>query len=207
VVDFILFDGFYSVLDQWLVLKTQTELSNPQGAGPSVWIFGLLTVILGMLYPLLSSLFIFSILTKSTLPFQFMKNFELALIEVLRAWGKSFLWSFLLIIPGLIRFAQYFFVPFVVCFDPAYQRGEVDALTRSQEISRGRTLWLIALLFLFDAALPLILSLFEEWSVIWQTPIPALGLCFLEMLINFCFIWILWRIYEPTVSMERYQNA
>ena len=200
-----LFTLAFSSTDQWLVQMTQNEISNPNGASPIVWLFAFLTVLLGSLSPLISTLLIFSLIKKSENPWLFVRNFSQNLIEAMRAWGKSFMWSFLLIIPGIIKFAQYFFVPFVVCFDPNYQRGQVDALEQSQKISKGRLPVLIGLLILFDAILPLGMSFFEEWSLLTRTPGPAMALCFVEMMINICFIWILWRIYESTVSMERNQ--
>lgn len=204
---FILFilTSTYTLIDQWLTQQTQIEIGNPNGASSIVWIYGIASILVGMLFPLLSALVIFSIFKKEKSPFVYVqKFFSQALIEVLRGWGKALSWSFLFIIPGLIKFAQFFFIPFVVCFDPNYQHGKVDALESSQKVAKGRLIKLILLLLLFDAVLPLILSVFDDYSVIWKTPPQALLLCFVEMLFNICFIGVLWRMYEPTVSMERH---
>lgn len=195
----------YKILDQWLTSQTQMEIGNPDGARPLVWVYGFFSVVVGLFFPLLSSLIIFAMFKKESSPFVFLKKFfSQSLIEALRAWGKALSWSLLFVIPGIVKFAQYFFVPFVVCFDSAYQNGQVDALERSKQVSKGKLGILLGLLLFFDAVIPIILSSFDEYSVLWQTPPEALILCFVEMLLNICFIWILWRIYESTFSMERH---
>lgn len=70
-------------------------------------------------------------------------------VEGLRMTGYILLWSILFILPGLYKQIRYLFVPFVVLFDSLYHRGEVDALDRSSQLSKG-IFW--ALLFLFMAS-------------------------------------------------------
>lgn len=194
-----------TLIDQSITQFMQNEIANPNGASPLIWLFGLMQIISSLLFPLLTGLLIISLFKKEPSPVRYwQKFFPQSLKEVMRAWGQTMLWSFLLIIPGLIKFVRFLFVPLVVCFDSKYQNGEVDALKRSQEISQGRLLSLLLILLAFDAILPLIMSSFDEWSVLWRTPVSALALCFVEMLYNICFIWILWRIYESTFSMERH---
>lgn len=191
-------------IDQGITTFMQNEIANPQGASPLIWLFGLMQIISSLLFPLLTGLLILSLFNKESSPTVYwQKFFSQSLKEVMRAWGQSMLWSFLFIIPGIIKFVRFFFVPLIVCFDPQYQSGQVDALKRSQEISKGRLILLLLILLAFDAFLPLVMSSFDQWSVLWRTPVSALALCFVEMLFNICFIWSLWRIYESTFSMER----
>ena len=64
------------------------------------------------------------------------EKFELAFVETLRAWGKTFLWCFLFIIPGLIKYTYYLMAPFVVLFSRKYAAGEEDALKYSEQLSK-----------------------------------------------------------------------
>ncbi len=77
------------------------------------------------------------------------QHLELGLIETLRAFFKSVLWGFLLILPGFHRYFQYQFVLYTVGLDPRYQKGEIDALEESKKISRGRMIALSVLLIVF----------------------------------------------------------
>ncbi len=194
----------------------ESLLTNPAGASNWVWAWGALSLILNLLYPLIALLLVLSYFRRSEAGkvseagVSFLrKNLRLNLIEEMRAWGNSMLWSFLFLIPGLLRFIRYLLLPFVVCFDQQYLRGEQDALKRTREISRGQ-LGRLTLVFLFFAVVvPLALSALDEWKLVWSTPLPALGICFLEMLFNLLFILCLWKIYQrssgydSTVSVER----
>ena len=185
-----------STADQWVTLKMEDQLMNVHGTGPLIWWFGGLSVILNLLYPLLTLLIILSALG-SEKPLGFLQRFgNQTLIEQMRSWGKAMNWSLLFIIPGLIQFFRFVFVPFVVCFDPEYQTGTVDALEKSKTLARGKLLPIIGLFLLFAVIFPILLVAVDDYKLVWKTPLPALFICFVEMLLNFCFIWILWRIYQ-----------
>src|SRR5690606_16801867 len=57
-------------------------------------------------------------------------------IETFRAMGGIAV-GFLLIFPGSKRATQYCMVPFIVQFDPKYQKGEVDVLTEAKTLLEG----------------------------------------------------------------------
>jgi hypothetical protein len=204
-------------LDQLITVKMETMLMNPDGASNWVWVLGGLSLLLNLLYPLLALLLVLSQM-RSIEPgdqqvengFQFLqKNLKPNLIEEMRAWGNAMLWSFLFLIPGLIRFLRYLLLPFVVSFDPQYKSGHRDALRRARELSRGHLLQLFVLFCFFALIVPIGMSALDEWKLVWNTPLPALGICLIEMLINICFILCLWKVYqrslshEPSLSMER----
>jgi hypothetical protein len=200
-----------TTLDQLITIKMENLLMSPEGTSPLVWAYGALSLLLSLTYPLLGILLVISTLQADSLPVFLKKHFRFSLIEEMRSWGQAMMWSFLLLIPGLIRFLQFLLVPFIVCLDPAYQRGERDALVRARELVRGRTLlWMLLLFPIFSIIVPVFLTAFDEWKLIWKTPLSALLICLIEMLVNFCFIWILWKIYrgrtehESHISMERH---
>lgn len=75
---------------------------------------------------------------------------EQGLIESLRAFLKSIIFGFLLIIPGIIKMIRYQFVVLVVATDKDYQQGRVDALKESERLAFGKTWPLFFLLVLFS---------------------------------------------------------
>jgi hypothetical protein len=76
-----------------------------------------------------------------------LKHSHAFLIESIRALGMTLLWMLALILPGVFKYLRYCFVPYIVLADPEYEKGNVDALERSNELIRGITL-ILFLLFL-----------------------------------------------------------
>lgn len=178
---------------------------NPLGASNWVWALGALSLLLNLIYPLIALLIVLSQMSaaEELNGVSFLRRmFASNLIEEMRAWGNSMLWSFVFILPGLIRFLRYLLLPFVVCFDPLYQIGQRDALKRARDLSRGSLGKLLLVFCFFAVIFPLLLSSLDEWKLVWNTPLPALGICLLEMLLNICFILCLWKIYQRSLSHE-----
>jgi hypothetical protein len=95
---------------------------------------------------------------------------EQGLIESLRAFLKSILYGFLLIIPGIIKMIRYQFVVFIVATEKKYQEGGIEALQASEKLARGRTLPLMALIIIFGG-----LSLcFTSSELVIRAPVPVL---------------------------------
>lgn len=57
-------------------------------------------------------------------------------IEGLRAFASVLLWTLAFLIPGFVRLLRLQFVPLVVMFAADYEKGEVDALVRSHNLTR-----------------------------------------------------------------------
>lgn len=192
-------------LDQLITVKMEGMLLNPAGASNWVWILGAFSLILNLLYPLLGLLLVLSQLQPADEEnglFFLKRNVRLNLIEEMRAWGNSMLWSVLFLVPGLLRFLRYLLLPFVVCFDPVYRQGEADALKRTRDLSRGQLLPLALVFVFFALIVPVGMSSLDEWKLVWNTPAQALGICLIEMLINICFILALGKIYQRSLSHE-----
>jgi hypothetical protein len=143
-------------MDQYLTKQVENLISSKDGLSNMIWVWGGLSVLSAILFPLLISIFcayFFITSTKSLNEFV-EDNFELSLIETLRAWGKTFLWSFVFLLPGVFKYINYILTPFVVMFSKKYKRGEVDALEYSTLISK-KFFWSIKLwlgCFLCDCA-------------------------------------------------------
>jgi hypothetical protein len=125
-------------------------------------------------------------------------------IETLRSLGWALLWSFALLIPGLIRYIQYSFVPYIVLFDPRYENGELDALEHSRYLIRGHTgaiAGLIALYFVLLSGF----SLLVTGSSIFKNPVATLCSHGLYQLLSLMLSIFLYATYE-SLNQARSQN-
>ena len=105
------------------------------------------------------------------------KRTEQGLIESLRAFLKSIIFGFLLVIPGIIKMIRYQFVIFIVATEKKYQLGDIEALQASENLSRGRSWPLLVLVILFAA-----LSLaFTSSELVIRSPITVLSMEALSM--------------------------
>ncbi len=185
-----------AVIDQWITGRMEDMLLSPEGTSRLVWLYGGISMIWSLLYPLAALILIlWSVQSQPFLKF-WSQTFPQSLIELMRAWGKSMTWSFLFIIPGLVRFIQYLFVPMIVCMDPAYAQGQREALQYSRQLSKGQFAKLAGFFILTTMLVPALLTIFDEWKIFSAHPLSALMICVLEMLLNLCFsLWLL-RIYQ-----------
>lgn len=68
------------------------------------------------------------------------------LAEYLRMLAQSLLYGLLLILPGVFRYAQLIFVPYVALFARPYRDGKIDALKMSERLARGHVWRYIAMM-------------------------------------------------------------
>jgi hypothetical protein len=118
--------------------------------------------------------------------------------ETLRAAGKSRIWAFLLILPGLIRFLQFSFVSFVVMLDPDYSHGQKDALKESTLLVNRRFFRVTGILVLFSIVIPLSLTALDEFAIFDQHPISAMLLSGLDALFTVLCILMLLNQWEKS---------
>lgn len=158
-------------LDQFINSKIEAILRSPQGLSQTIWLYGSVSIFSSLFFPLVITFFASFALACSIqdadygrfIPQGFgnftREHFELSFLETIRSWGKTFLWTFLFIIPGIVKFFLYIPVPFVVFFSKRYQDGEVDALKLSQKIAKKHWFWLLIYMTMFTFILPMALSL------------------------------------------------
>lgn len=189
---------FSNLTDQYLQKEVEDIISSKDGLSNIIWLWGFLSVLSAILFPLVISLLCAFLLVSSPqkIGVFFAENFELSFIETLRAWGKVFLWSFLFIIPGIIKYINYILTPFVVMFSRRYKNGEVDALEYSAVISK-KFWWSIKLwLGVFYVIIPIVLyALFDELRVFSTHPISATAMVFLESVIELLFHFIILKLF------------
>jgi hypothetical protein len=184
--------------DQLLNKQIESLIQTPDGISSSIWFWGALSLFSSLLFPLLSSLLCAHTLANfETTPFHFVgSKYELGLIETLRAWGQSFLWGFVFIIPGLIYFTYYIIVPFVVMFSKKYAAGEVDALVYSKKLSKKFWYRLNWWIFVFYMVLPMgISSVLDEYLIFKTHPVTAFLIVLLETFIYFAFHFVILRLF------------
>jgi hypothetical protein len=190
------------LLDQKLTDKIQAQLSSDQGINAGLWLFGAGSLLNSILAPLISMSLIFLIAKKNMNFRQSLNQLSQLFREELRATGSVLSYSLLLIIPGVLRYLQLALVPFVVFFD--YSIGKTDALEKSKMIFKTHWKKITGLLVVFGAMIPLLMSALDGFKDLLMTPVPALLICGLEVLL-FCtlqwFLFSIWEIaHEPDVQ-------
>lgn len=188
-------------------MHLEDALRSPQGAQNSMYLYGALSLALNLFFPLIllaiCLFFLNQILRSQTMDFvTFLeKKFSHLIIETLRSWGKILIWSLLFILPGVWKYMQYLFVPFVVTSDWQYEQGQVDALERSKGLfgqNKGR---IFLFLFLFNIFIPIVATgLFNSYRLIWKTPAESLVLSAFDAYVLILSTHVLFNIFRKEVT-------
>lgn len=183
----------YLLLDQWVTQTVQAQLFSESVNEWLLWCLVALSLLINFIFPLVMLVVVFSALHQSV---GLMDHIKYLIIEQMRAWGKSALWTLAFIIPGLVKMVHFLFVPLVVLSDSAYQKGSADALIQSQKLSR-KVFWSLGLaLIFFMIVLPLVMSPLNEYKQFASSPLTALPLSALETLLNVCLYTFLVTKFE-----------
>jgi hypothetical protein len=182
-----------SLLDQWVTAQMQTLLADPQGTPPTIYAFGLFSMLLSLTFPACLVVLVMTTLSGSWQ--NLIGNFNHVLIESLRAWGRTLNWTLLFIIPGLYKWLKLSLVPLVVLLSNDYQDGKLDALDESENLTKGQLLHLVFIFSVFGIVLPTLMTQFDEYRNLWHTPLSAIGLGVFETLASVVFCLWLVKIY------------
>lgn len=185
-----------TLLEQWITQNLHQILMSQDGIGPELWVLGLISMANSLIFPIFSTIAI--ILSQNEAEFSLVNIFtemNQVLIESLRAWGKSLAWGFLLILPGIVKWLRYSFVPFVVLLDEEYRQGKKDALEKSEDLAHKRFFAIFALFFIFALLIPFIMAGFDEYKTILKTPLSALFLLLFDTIFLITFVLLLRKIY------------
>lgn len=186
----------YQALDMALTGVIEKLFRSSDGAPTWVWGLAVLSVILNMVAPMFISFWLLTGLQKNLK----WKNLELMIIESLRAWGSTFLWSLLLILPGLMKWFSYSLVSFVVLFSKKYDSGSVDALQYSQKLFARAWGRLILTVLFFYLLLPLVMAAsLDSYRKIWITPLFSLGASLLDYAVLLLGLFVFLRIFKRTL--------
>jgi hypothetical protein len=193
---------FSTFVDQWITRNLHALLMSQDGVGIGIWIYGLISIANSFLLPVFAFVFVVISQKESTELSNenyFKKcwqEFNQVLIEFIRTWGKCLAWGFLFIIPGIVKWFRLIFVPFIVLLDPAYRRGEKDALEESEKLTHGQFSSIFVLFFVFSLLLPFIMTSFDQYKTLVKTPISALFLLIFESIFLITFILLLLKLYK-----------
>lgn len=190
---------FYRLLDQYLTQQIEKVIQSSEGLNSIIWFWAGFSLLNSILFPtLLAIICLYALKNNSLRQFSsfLADHFEFSILETMRAWGTSILWGFLFIIPGLIKMSYYYLTTFVVLFLPEYAEGRIDALKKSQEISKPHWGALNGLVTLFYFVIPLIIStLLNEYTLFEKHPLWAAMNCAFEGLCILLFHYTVLKLF------------
>jgi hypothetical protein len=152
---------------------------------------------------LLSSLFLF---VKSQ--FYLKPNWKKNLIETLgdltretlKGIGNASLWCFAGVIPGISRFIDYNFIPFVVFTNKDYQDGKVEVLSYIRTKVKPIKGKLLLFWILFTILLPILFNiLFSDYQNFSDTPIKASLVVLLDSSFHLLWFSVLFKLYSKSM--------
>jgi hypothetical protein len=192
----------YTSLDQLLTINIDEALRNPNGATSLVWFYGFFSLIFGIVFPILGILVVVYGATTADANERGLASFighhmNSLSIETLRSWGKTLMWSLVLVLPGIWKFIEYTMLPFVVTLSAPYLRGEEDALQASARVVRRHLPKVCAVLLVFHLVLPGVLTVFfDDYRLVWHTPVAALALTLVDVVLFIVSTQLLLSLFE-----------
>jgi hypothetical protein len=197
----------YTSLDQVLTLNIDEALRTTEpGAMNWIWLYGFLSLVTGIVFPILGLLVVLygaktSDASERGLYHFIQQHLNQLSIEILRSWGKTLMWSLVLIVPGLWKYIEYTLIPFVVTASKRYDRGETDALLESSRVVKQHLLKVCAILLVFHLILPAVLTVFfDDYRLVWHTPLPALVLTLLDVYLFIISTQLLLDVFEKDLE-------
>jgi hypothetical protein len=187
-----------TLAEQILTSRIENELGSMDGASIWIWLYGIASMLISTIEPCVVLVLCLACL-RSDFKWQKSLSYFLQLVkESCRAMGHSIWWGLLLVVPGIIRFLQFSFIPFVIFFDAEYSLGKKDALKESTKLVNKRFIPVLLIVLLFTVGLPFILSSLDEWSLILKHPFTALGLVLVDGFMTVLSILLLLRQWEKS---------
>jgi len=196
----------YTSLDQLLTINTEAALRSTDGGSGWIWGYGFASLFIGIIFPIIGLLVVLygalaSEASESGLWDFVQVHMNQLGIEILRSWGKTLLWSLLFILPGIWKYFEYTMIPFIVTLSKRYERGEEDALKASSQMVRRNLPKVLAVFLIFHFIFPSILTvMFDDYRLVWQTPISAAVLTLVDVYLFIFSTQILLNIFESQIS-------
>ncbi len=204
---FILMSGS-TFFDQFLTRNYEDAMGGDSSSSLGFALIVFFSFLNGVVAPLLSWVVFLYATRKLAQPATsfvsfFGKNIKPLTIESLRSLGKTFLWSLLLIIPGMIRMVQLSLVPFVVTLHEGYPRGQVDALQASTRLVNRYFVRISGILILIYLIWPGVsTAFFSEQRDFFSSPITALLHSALDTTIEVGALFLLYRLFLRVSKSE-----
>ena len=185
-------------LEQLLTNQLENELQSMSGASGMIWVYGALSVAISLIEPAVVVILAIAALSPEPLLQNLKQQWSPVFRESMRASGIAVAWGLLLILPGLVRFIQFSFVPFIVMRDPAYAAGKIDVLKVSTKLVNRRFLPVLFLVILFTAVIPFLSTLLDEWTVFSDHPITAIALSGIDVLASVLSFLLIFKQWEKS---------
>jgi hypothetical protein len=125
--------------------------------------------------------------------------------EYLRMLAQILFFTVLLIIPGLIRYVQLIFVPFVALFSREYRDGKWDAIEASKTLMQGQYARLVGILIL-GIGLGLAVEFAPhilDWNDYYAVRILSLGLSDLISVWMFAVVFLLFEARMVGIEKDK----
>lgn len=196
--------------DQYITLKVERLVSSPKGLSDMIWVWGSLSLITAIFFPMLFAVLCsYNIVKRPPEIGDYIEeNLEHSMIESLRAWGKSFMWSLLFIFPGLAKFILYTLTPYVVLFSKKYKSGEVDALQYSSQICKANLKKVNLWLTVFYLIIPITLYIVAEpYRLLRDHPIAGTAIVFFKTLAEYGFHYMMLKIFFNYMNQTEFAEA
>ena len=199
------------ILDQFVTAQVEGILRSSEGPTAFVWAWLTISISFSVFFPatftLISCYFITENHKTAHRPYSFIeffkRNFEMVVLEGMRAIAYIFFWFFALILPAFYKFASYSLTPFVVIYSQDYGQGKLDALRESQRIGMQKKTRLVLLLMGLYILLPIVSTiLFDEYKVFANRPGSAFALSIVDALGIFLFHFFVLRIFKSDFFNE-----
>lgn len=175
-----------------------------------IWVWGTLSLLSAIFFPMLFAVLCSFNIVKNppNLADYFEDNIELSMIETLRSWGKSFLWSLLFILPGIAKFILYTLTPYVVLFSKKYKEGAVDALQYSSLICKNnlsKVNWWLTVFYVF---IPIALyAIGEPYRLLREHPFAGTFIVFLKTLAEYGFHYMMLKIFFNYMNQTEFAET
>jgi hypothetical protein len=189
----------YRIFDQFLTKQIELIIRSSEGISSVIWFWAAISLTLSIIFPIVVAIISLYALKNNSIrniASFFAQKLELSVLENMRALGLAILWGFLFIIPGLIKMSYYYLTTFVVLFLPEYEEGKVDALKKSEEISKHHWVTVNMLVTVFYFLIPIVTStIFDEFTVFEKHPLSAAAYCGLEAIFTLWFHYLVLNLF------------
>jgi hypothetical protein len=119
--------------------------------------------------------------------------------EYLRMLAQVLLYAIFLILPAFWRYAQLMFVPYIAIFSSKYQKGEVDALQLSKELT-GRHFKLVFGVFMGTTLLQLLFEFAPHFNAALHTIPMRAAFMSVSFLISIWTYSFMFGLFEETLE-------
>ncbi len=187
-----------TLIDDYCTTQIQSLLQSLDGNEFQIWKYGLFSISIQMILPLVSMiLMIWFLFANTANPFQFLKkNFAQLIIENLRTWGFVLFAGLFFIFPAFIVYFFYLFVPFIVTMSDEYALGKIDALQLSRQLVFKSLFKLLIISSSTLILIPLISSgIFAEWNSFITHPLTATPIHFIDVGIQFLAVYLIGKTF------------